>query len=93
MMIDPPTPEQWERLPIQSRLYILLLVLWHAGLPALPLPLPVHFGILMCLTTFMLLPILPDHPMSIPIGIGGGICGALLLVGRKHAGSESITTK
>jgi hypothetical protein len=31
---------------------------------------------------FFLMPIMPLHPMSLPITIGGGLAGALLFHGR-----------
>lgn len=82
--IPPPTKTEWDRLPRLVRWKIFLLVWWNVGLAKPALPLPVHFGILFALCEFAIMPIAPSHPMSIPVVIGGGLAGALLLVGRSH---------
>jgi hypothetical protein len=50
---------------------------------------PIHFAILSALVMFILLPAMPLHPMSIPIVIGGGLAGGLLLIGGRDAKSTS----
>ena len=63
---------------------MLFYILWlHLRRPALPRP--VHFSVLASLLMFALLPVMPQHPMAIPIVIGGGLCGALLIMGGSHA--------
>jgi hypothetical protein len=46
------------------------------------LPFPMHFSVVASLVMFALLPIMPDQPMAIPVVIGGGLAGALLINGR-----------
>jgi hypothetical protein len=41
---------------------------------------------------FVLLPIMPPHPMSIPIVIGGGLAGALLIMGGIYAADKQATS-
>jgi hypothetical protein len=43
---------------------------------------PVHFSILAALCMFILMPVMPLKPMAIPVIIGDGISGALLMTGR-----------
>lgn len=85
----PPTPEQWGRLPLNSKIYIFFLVWWSCCLPRLPLPLPVHFGVLSALCSFALMPLMPHRLIAFPIILGGGLAGALLLIGGNHARSFS----
>lgn len=62
---------------------VLLHVLYlHTRKPALPAP--VHFSIVASLCMFALLPLMPHHPLAIPISIGGGISFALIIQGGKH---------
>jgi len=82
MTIPPPTPEQWKRIPERIRWKIFILVLLARLFPELPAPL--HFSVLASLCMFVLLPVMPHHVMAIPIVIGGGVSGALLLMGRQH---------
>jgi hypothetical protein len=59
-----------------------LKIAWRVWCAVHPPPSPpVHFGIVtgMCMVILML--VVPDHPMSIPIVIGGGLSGGLLLMG------------
>jgi len=84
--ILPPTPEQWERLPITSQIYIYLLVWYSCFLPRLVRPpIPVHYGLLSSLCMFLLIPIMPHVPLAIPTVIGGGLAGGLLLMGGCYA--------
>jgi hypothetical protein len=57
--------------------FLLYLIGRHTSFPALPAP--VHFSLVASLTMFVLLPLMPLHPLAIPIVIGGGISFALLL--------------
>lgn len=45
------------------------------------LPVPMVYAAFAGLCMFILLPVMPLHPMSIPIVIGGGLAGGLLLIG------------
>jgi hypothetical protein len=87
--IPPPTLEEWNKLSDLHRWYIFLIVARHCILPNLPnLPAPIHFGVLASLCTFLLLPIMPHHIMAIPIAFGGGLAGALLMIGGTNAKSK-----
>lgn len=82
MKILPPTRIQWELIPKIRRWYLFFLVLWFCALPKLTkLPAPVHFAILASLCMFLLLPVVPHHPLAIPIVIGGGLAGGLFISG------------
>jgi hypothetical protein len=62
----------------RDRLLILFYVLWvRLRRPAFPRP--VHFGVVACLCTFALLPVMPHHPLSMVIAFGGGLSAAILL--------------
>jgi hypothetical protein len=63
---------------------ILFYIIWvRFRRPALPRP--VHFALVACLCMFILLPVMPAHPLAIPTTIGAGISFALLLQGgNKH---------
>jgi hypothetical protein len=52
------------------------------------LPRPVMFSLLCSIIMFALLSILPSHPLVIPIVIGSGLSGALLLIGGKNAATN-----
>ena len=81
----PPTQIQWERVPKIRRWYLFFIVLWLCALPKLDkLPAPVHFAILASLCMFLLLPVMPHEPLAIPIIIGGGLAGGLLLTGKYY---------
>ena len=60
-------------------LIIFHLLCLYTRRPALPAP--VHFSLVASLCMFALLPLMPHHPMSFPITIGGGISFALILQG------------
>jgi hypothetical protein len=81
----PPTQIQWEQVPKIKRWYLFFLVYWYCALPKLACPpAPVHFAILSSLCMFLLLPVVPHHPMSIPIVIGGGLAGGLFISGIRY---------
>lgn len=87
--IPPPTLEEWNNISGLYRWYIYLVVVRYCIIPRLPtLPAPIHFGVLASLCIFMLLPIMPHHFMAIPIAFGGGLAGALLLMGAGNAKSK-----
>jgi len=75
---NPPSHEEWQRLPpwVQLRIWWWVWCSVHPGPPA-----PVHFAYMASLCMFILMPVMPLHPMAIPIVIGGGLCGGLLLMG------------
>jgi hypothetical protein len=82
---NPPTPEQWERLPRASKIYIYLIVLRNCCIPKLRgLPGPIHYSIVSTLCMFLLLPLMPHHPITIPTVIGGGLAGGLLFMVKKY---------
>jgi hypothetical protein len=56
------------------------------------LPTPVHFALMAVLCMFILLPIMPLLPLAIPIVIGGGLAGGLLLIGGSY-GRPRILSK
>jgi hypothetical protein len=78
----PPSYREWIRLPILVRMKITWWV-WRSVHP--PPPVPVHFSIMAGLMMFLLIPIMPDHePLTIPAVIGGGLSGALILIGGRR---------
>ncbi len=63
-----------------DRYLVLFYVLWvHLRRPALPKP--VHFALAACLCMFILLPLMPAHPLAIPTVIGTGISFTLIAKG------------
>jgi hypothetical protein len=78
--------EDLVKVPTWVKIKIAIWLFWVVYIPALPaLPPPIHFGVVANLFMFLLLPIMPHHIMAIPIAFGGGLAGALLIVGGSHA--------
>ena len=71
--------KDFARVPFLVKLKIAIWLFWAVDMPKLPLPFPVHYAILSTLCMFMLLPVMPHNPLAIPIVIGGGLSGGLLL--------------
>jgi hypothetical protein len=88
----PPTASEWARLPGCARWRIAILVWSACHIVKGGVPRPVHFGLVAGLLMFVLLPIMPPHPMSIPIVIGGGLAGALLIMGGIYAADKQATS-
>jgi hypothetical protein len=70
-----------QRVPFLIKMKVAIWLFWCVNMPKLPLPFPMHFAILSSLCMFILLPVMPHHPLAIPIVIGGGLAGGLLLTG------------
>jgi hypothetical protein len=79
MKIDQIIIRDLKRAPFLVRLKIAAWLFWAVYMPRLSLPFPLHFAILASLCMFVLLPVMPYHPMALPIVIGGGLAGGLLL--------------
>lgn len=81
--------EDLERAPTWLKIKIAIWLFWVVYIPALPaLPLPIHFGVLASLCTFLLLTFMPHHLLALPIAFGGGLSLALLLMGDRNAKSK-----
>jgi hypothetical protein len=78
----PPSEEQWRRLSPWSRWYMFHLALWECWLPKVPWH--VHVLITTALCSIVLMTVVPLRPMSIPVVIGGGVAGGLLISGGKY---------
>jgi hypothetical protein len=81
--------EDLKRTPYLLKLKIAIWLFWIVYMPKLPLPLLIHFAILASLCMFILLPVMPHHPLAIPIVIGGGLAGGLLLSGGHYVPESS----
>lgn len=77
-------PEEWKQIPLWLKLKIAIQLIWAVYIPMPTLPIPIHFGVLCSLCTFIMMAFVPMHPLAIPIVIGGGLAGGLLLVGGKY---------
>jgi hypothetical protein len=72
-------------------LMILYLARWLYLKQRMRLPMPISFAIMASLSLFVLLSVLPHHLLAIPIAIGGGLSGGLLLIGGRYVPTKSTS--
>lgn len=82
--INLPNPDELKRVPFLVKLEIAIWLIWAVYMPKLPLPFPVHYAILSTFCMFMVFPIMPHKALAIPIVIGIGLSGGLLLSGGHY---------